>query len=348
MDHVAIDLGGRKSQICVRDATGRIVEEKRWETDGLASFFAGRPKSRVVLETCAESFHVAGQALAAGHEVRVVPATLVKSLGVGARGVKTDRRDAQVLSEVSTRIELPSVHIPSEESRRRKTMCGMRDSLVRARTQLVNTIRGFLRTRGIRLRKGSMVTLAKRVREYFDERGVDLDEALARQLETFEFVHKQVVAADRQVKRVAQSDPACVRLMTMPGVGPITAVRFVAALDDVTRFRHAHRVESYVGLVPGEHSSSDTKRRLSITKAGVPSVRQTLIQAAWVTWRVQRGGPLGRWADQVAARRGKHVAVVALARKMAGILFAMWRDQKDYDPARSARPRPAIEFPVAG
>ncbi len=348
MEHIAIDLGGRKSQICIRDATGKIVQEKQWATDYLGRFLKGRPKSRVIVETCSESFHVAGQALAAGHEVRVVPGTLVKSLGVGARGIKTDRRDARVLSEVSTRIDLPSVHIPSMGSRSRKTMCGMRDSLVRTRTQIINTIRGFLRTQVIRLRKGATVTLAKRVREYFEEQGLDLAEALERQLETLEFIHKQVVAADRQVKRVAQGDPVCVRLMTVPGVGPITALRFVTAIDDVTRFRNAHVLESYLGLVPGEHSSSEKQRRTSITKAGVPAVRRALVQAAWVAWRVQQGGPLGAWANQVAGRRGKKVAVVALARKIAGILFAMWRDEKNYDTTRSAKPRATVEFPVAG
>jgi transposase len=85
MDHVAIDLGARKSQICVRNAEGQIVEEKRWETWELKRYLAERPKSRVVVETCAEAFGVADAARALGHEVRVVSATLVRTLGVGAR-----------------------------------------------------------------------------------------------------------------------------------------------------------------------------------------------------------------------------------------------------------------------
>jgi transposase len=128
MDHVAIDLGSRKSQICVRNAEGQIVEEKRWETWELKRYLAERPKSRVVVETCAEAFGVADAARALGHEVRVVSATLVRTLGVGARRTKTDQRDARVLSEVSCRVDLPSVHIPREQSRERKTICGMRSS----------------------------------------------------------------------------------------------------------------------------------------------------------------------------------------------------------------------------
>jgi transposase len=144
MDHVAIDLGAKKSQICVRAADGQILEEKRWPTGDLETYLAGRPTSRVIVETCAEAFCVADAARKLGHETRVVPATLVKTLGVGARRLKTDRRDAQALSEVSCRIDLPSVHIPKTESRDRKTMCGMREALVGARTKIINTVRGSL------------------------------------------------------------------------------------------------------------------------------------------------------------------------------------------------------------
>jgi transposase len=142
MEHLAIDLGGRESQICVRSSDGRIVEERRCRTATLRAYLATRPQSRVVVETCSEAFGIADAALDIGHEVRVVPGTLVPSLGVGARGLKTDRRDAQVLSEVSCRIDLPSVHVPSRQARDRKTMCGMREALVGARTKLVNTVRG--------------------------------------------------------------------------------------------------------------------------------------------------------------------------------------------------------------
>jgi hypothetical protein len=125
MEHVAIDLGGRESQICIRNGAGEIVLESRVPTMKLREVL-DRPRSRVILETCSEAFAVADLAQEYGHDVRVVPASLVKSLGVGARRTKTDRRDAQVLSEVSCRVELPSVHVPSHWSREAKSLCGMR------------------------------------------------------------------------------------------------------------------------------------------------------------------------------------------------------------------------------
>jgi len=100
MEHVAIDLGGMESQVCVRTHSGEIVQERKLATAGIGAYLKQRPRSRVILETCAEAFKIADAAIEADHDVRVVPATLVRSLGVGARGIKTDRRDAQVLSEV--------------------------------------------------------------------------------------------------------------------------------------------------------------------------------------------------------------------------------------------------------
>src|ERR1700690_1864762 len=124
MEHVAIVLGGSQSQVCVRSEQGEVLLEGKRRTDDLAEFLAKRPPSRGVVETCAEAFGVADEALKQGHQVRVVPSMLVKSLGVGAGRRKSDKRDAQVLSEVSTRIDLPSVHIPSPRARRGKSLCG--------------------------------------------------------------------------------------------------------------------------------------------------------------------------------------------------------------------------------
>jgi transposase len=134
----------------VRSSDGQIVDERRCRTAALPAYLATRPPSRVVVETCSEAFGIADAALAAGHEVRVVPSTLARSLGVGARRLKSDRRDARALSEVSCRIDLPSVHVPSQQARQRKTMCGMREALVGARTKLLNTVRGWLRAEGRR------------------------------------------------------------------------------------------------------------------------------------------------------------------------------------------------------
>lgn len=146
MQHIAIDLGGTESQVCVRTADGSIVNERKLRTHALKEFLRRQAPSRVILETCSEAFRIADQALSSGHEVRVVPATLVRTLGVGARNTKTDRRDAQVLSEVSCRIDLPSVHVPTDLARERRSMCAAREQLVTTRTALICSVRGWART----------------------------------------------------------------------------------------------------------------------------------------------------------------------------------------------------------
>lgn len=336
MEHVAIDLGGRESQICARGSDAKILEERRVLTSRLGSYLKGRPKSRVVVETCAEAFAVADAAEKLGHEVRVVPATLVRSLGIGARGIKTDQRDARVLSEVSCRVNLPSVHVPSATSRERKTQCGMRDALVRSRTMLVNNVRGWLRTHVQRLAIGSLKTFPERVRRKSIELPDGIPSYVERQLQTIEHLTKGIVEADRELSELARRDDVCRRLMSVPGVGPVTSLRFTAAVDQVKRFDSAHPLESYLGLTPGENSSSDRQRRTSITKAGSPALRWTLVQACWSALRCRPKDPMVQWAREVEKRRGSRIAVIALARKMAGILYALWRDGTTYDPKRGA------------
>ena len=336
MNHVAIDLGSRESQICVRGPDGVILEEKRYPTRKLTEFVTTLDPSRVILETSSEAFRVADAAKAAGHEVRVVPATMVRLLGVGERGVKNDQKDARQLSSASWRTDLPSVHIPSKESRELKSLCGARDLLVATQRNLSNNVRGWLRTQLWKLPQSTMKTLPARVRAHAASLSTTLPEHVERQLQTLSLMTEQVEAATKQVKRLADAHPVCQRLMTVPGVGPITALRFVAAIDDPTRFSSSHRVQSYVGLVPGERSSGSVSRTTGITKAGQTELRRCLVQAAWSAMNVRSVHPMLSWAQRIADRRNKPIAAVALARKLAGILFRIWRDGTTYEPKRAA------------
>jgi transposase len=174
---------------------------------------------------------------------------------------------------------------------------------------------------------------ARRVRTlYARDPATPVPTFVERQLQAIEQLTTQIAAADAELAAIATEDATCERLMSVPGVGPVTALRFAAALDEVERFPHAHAVESYLGLVPGEHSSSARHRRTSITKAGPPQLRWALVQAALSARRWRKHDPMVVWSYQVEARRGRHIAVIALARKLAGILFAIWRDGTRYKP----------------
>jgi len=338
MDHIAIDLGSRESQVCIRTADGEIREERRVGTRSLGKFLAGCPRSRVILEACAEAFAIADASLAAGHETVVVPASLAPSLGVGDRGVKTDTRDARNLSEASCRMsKLPSVHVPAQASRDRKALCNLRESLIQARTKLINSVRGWTRPQGLGVvRSGAPTTFPLRVREHVTKRGATLPSYVEHVLAAITKLSLEIVEMDDELEEAAKSDPTCQLLMSAPGVGPTTAMRYMAAIDHVHRFPNAHRLQSYLGLTPGERSSSQQKRKTSLTKAGPAKLRWVLVQAAWAARRYYKDDPIVMWSVEVEKRRGKQVAVTALARRLAGVLYAMWRDGKPYDKHHQA------------
>jgi transposase len=311
---------------------GTILEERRCLTSRLGSYLKERAPSRVIVETCAEAFRVADVARELGHDVRVVPATLAPALGVGERRTKTDTRDARKLSEVSTRVELESVHIPSETSRQRKSECGAREAMVESRTMHINVVRGWARGQGVRIGSGKAETFSMRARQA----ALTLPQHIELTLKLVETLSEHIATLDKSLATQAKDDPVCRRMMTTPGVGPVVAIRFAAALDDIGRFHSAHKVEAYLGLTPGERSSSDTKHRTGITKAGSPKLRWALVQAAWAARRSRGTHPMLQWCLEVEKRRGKRVAAVALARKLAGILYAIWRDGSVYSPSRAA------------
>jgi transposase len=338
MDHIGIDLGGRKSQVCVRNSAGDILAEGPQATTGLGAYLKTRPPSRVVLESCAEAFAVAAEANAAGHEVRIIPATVVRTLGVGARGIKTDRRDARVQSEVSCRIDLPSIHIPSIGSRELKSVLNTRDLLLASRTQLINGVRGYLRGHLLQL-QATPENFPQRARKKLLASPVGVPAHIERLLLVLESLNAQIDAADADLEQQVESHPVCRLLRTGPCVGPVTAARFVSTLDDPKRFASAKAVASYLGLSPGESSSSSRKHRTGITKAGSAALRRCLVQVSWSIWRTRPHEPLRQWGAALNDRHGKQTAVTAMARKLGGILWAMWRDGRAYEPREATRGR---------
>jgi transposase len=149
-------------------------------------------------------------------------------------------------------------------------------------------------------------------------------------------LNDQIKAADARIAAVAAGDPIVARLTTAPGVGPVTASAFVATIDDITRFRSAHDLEAYLGVAPRERSSGEKRQPGRITKAGNGRLRWLLVEAGWQILRSKSAetAALRAWTRTIAQRRGKRIAVVALARRLAGILYAMWRDGVTYDAQR--------------
>lgn len=336
MVDIGIDLGGKHSQVCVRDGSGATVN-LRVETRRLVEVVRQQEGGRVVMEACSPAFHLARQLKAEKREVVVVPSTLSRQLGVGSRGVKTDAKDAQVLAMVSARLEqLPNVHVPSVAAQEMRQRLTVRENLVAVRTQMVNVVKGYLRTRVLTVR-ATPKTLADKVEELLLGEPEGVPDFLSGPLALLREADRQVQAADKALAELVATLPVCRLLMTAPGVGPLTAAYFYSAVDDVSRFEDGHRVASYLGLTPRENSSGDRQRKGGISKAGNSALRKCLVQGAWTVMRAYPDDRMAVWAKRLAKEKRSTVAVCALARKLAGVLFAMWRDNKEYET------RPTLE-----
>ena len=146
----------------------------------------------------------------------------------------------------------------------------MRAALVDSRTALTNTVRGWARTQLLKVAPTTSAHFPKRIRDAALALSDGLPECIERLLKALDSLNEQITKADQELLALAENDSVCKRLMSVPGVGPVTSMRFVAAIDDATRFATAHTVESYLGLTPGENSSSERKQRTGITKLGLP------------------------------------------------------------------------------
>jgi transposase len=346
MTHVGIDLHKMESQICVIGETGEVLAETRVTTrrDSLSKALAGWPGSQVLVEACNESEWVARHLEHCGHTVVVADPNYTPMYGHRHKGYKTDRRDARALASASAQGLYRRAHRTSEPRRVVRAELVTRDALVRTRSRYISVIRSRLRAEGWRLRSGDASSFVARVTELPLE--PELVAQLQPLLEVMELVNRKIATADRALEHKAKVEPVVRRLQSLPQVGPITALAFVAALDDVRRFRNAHQVESYLGLVPRERSSGEHQVRGRITKTGDKRVRWLLVECAWGILRSQKASleALRMWTARVGTRRGRTVAAVALARRLAGILYAMWRDEVPYDPNKLEHPHGLAEM----
>jgi transposase len=343
MEHSGMDLGKRESQIAILTEDGELVNLRiRTERQRLVDVFGHRPKGRILIEACTESEWVAHCLEDLGHEVIVGDPNYAPMYAQRTRRVKTDRRDAQALAHACRAGTYRPAHRTTPGRRDLRARLAVREAVIRTRATWITRIQSLVRREGCRLRPGMAETFLTRMEE------VALPPALGTVirplLELLGPINKEIAALDAELERLVAADEVAQHLTTVPGVGPVTATAFVATVDDVTRFQGAHQVEAYLGLIPSEWSSSEVQRRGHITKAGNSRMRWLLVQAAWCILRQRKRAEtaaLREWAERIAGRRGRSIAVVALARRLAGILFAMWRDGTVYDATKVRRPMPA-------
>jgi transposase len=271
-----------------------------------------------------------------GHAVIVADPNFAPMYATRSRRVKTDRRDARTLAEALRLGAYRAIHRASAAQRHVRAQLAVRDALIRTPTRYVNVVRALTRRDGLRLPAGGPIHTEAKLAT------LPLPALLAAEVAPLRALlaplNDEIVVADARLASVVAGDPVMTQLCTAPGIGPVTAVAFVATLDVVTRFTSAHQVEAYLGLTPCEYSSGERQRRGRISKTGNARMRYLLVEAAWRQLRTTdpAAAALRAWAEGIAQRRGRSIAAVALPRRLAGILYAMWRDRTDYRAPRLA------------
>ncbi len=335
MEYGAIDLHKKESQIRIVTKTGEIIDQRIATTrDRFTFVFWGRPRMRILVEASTESEWVAQHLEQLGHEVIVADPNYGPMYGHRSRRIKTDRRDVAALTEACQHGTYRVAHRRSARQHEVQCRLNVRQELTQVRTQAISLARSITRAAGLRIRSGRTETFLARLAAL--ELSASMKTTLSPLRSLIDVVDDELANADQQFEALVAADPIVKRLTTLPSIGPITASAFVAALDVASRFERAGQVTSYLGLVPQEYSSGEKQRRGHVMRSAHPHLQSLLVQAAWRVWRASdpRTEAFRRWAQHVARRRGKKVAIVALARRLARTLFAMWRDQVEYQPRR--------------
>lgn len=337
MRNVALDLGVKTISYC-EVAGGAIVQRTNASSIESLEPLLGpaRPAARIAIEACREAWFVHAKLTGWGNDVLLVDTTRSRQLGIGQHCRKTDRIDAEVLARAVERGGIPLAHVLSPHRQELRRQLCVRRALIETRAQYVTTIRGLVREQGGALRLCDTEHFLSNVRKAaLAPQVVEVSSPL---LSVLEIIDGELIQVEQRLEQLCAKEPVVLQLTTTPGVGPIVAASFVSVVDDANRFHRAHQVEAYLGLVPSETSSGGKRRIGSITKQGNSYLRALLVQAAWVILRTpNRGDPLRSWGQAIATRRGKRIATVALARRLAGVLWAMWRDGTVYDPELVAR-----------
>jgi transposase len=335
MRNVALDLGLKKTCFC--EVRGGAVVGRRTvrSLDELEDLIGpGTPEAAIAIEACREAWVVHAQLQRWGHHPVLVDTTRVRRIGVGEHGRKTDRIDAEKLARALERGELPLAHVLSSSRQMLRHELAVRGALVQTRSQYIATVRGIGRATGTKLPSCEARYFGQRVSAArLPDATRTIVEPLLAAIAT---IDGQLVQVEQRLEAACTNEPVIQQLATTPGVAKIVAATFVSVIDDAARFRKAHQVESYLGLVPSEDTTGGRRPLGSISKHGNSYARAALVEAAWCIYRLRADDPLKLWARAVGRRRGNRVAITALARRLAGVLWAMWRDRTVYEPARVA------------
>lgn len=329
---VGLDVSLAKTAICVVSEHGKIVNEAqvvsepevlvRWAREQEGNIAA------IGLEAGPLSQWLHRGLSGAGLDVVLMETRQVKG-ALKAMPIKTDRRDAEGIARLLHLGWFRPVHCKSVSAQEVRAVLGARKALQQGMIALEMSLRGLLRNFGLKVGAISRGRYEHRIRELAEGNPM-LEAATGPMLRARASLRLELAGLERHVRQLAQEDPVCRRLMSMPGVGAVVALTYRSAVDDPARFPSSKTVGPWVGMTPSRNQSGERDVSGGITKAGDVNLRRALCQAATVMMHRGRSTWLRTWAAQVAHRRGAKRAMVALARRISVILHRMWVDDTDF------------------
>lgn len=329
---LGIDLGKNSCSVAGLDTSGAVVLRRRIRREGVVAFAAALPACIVAMEACCGA-HFLGRTLAAqGHTIRLMSPEYVQPY---VKAQKTDDRDAEAIAEASTRPTMRFVSLKSEAQLDLQVLHRARERLVLARTSLINQLRAVLLERGIVLPKGRAILMRR-----LDEIGLDGLAVSARAVQLLKDLRQECAELDQRIRAyddeladLTRSDEQARRLASIPGVGVINATALLAAVGDGSAFAKGRDLAAWLGLTPRQHSTGGKTKMLGISKRGNRYLRKQLIHGARAVLPHLAAKPtrMGAWLRQLLARSHPNIVVVALAAKLARIVWAVLRHGTRFD-----------------
>jgi transposase len=332
--YVGLDVSLRSCALCIVDTKGKVLFERELPCEikdivACLSDFT-HPIERVGFEAGTMSQHLYFGLEAADYDVVCMEARQVNA-ALSAMRNKTDKNDARGIAQVLRTGWFSPVHMKSREAHGLRALLSTRKALLKKTMDLANEVRGLLKIFGIRLpatvQHGSFDDVVRPM--------ILIDDVLAHAmvplLDARVVLYQHFLELDRRVKRAASQDEVCMRLMTIPGIGPITALTFKGAVDDPARFKRSRTVGAHFGLTPRRYQSGEHDNPGRISKAGDRDVRSALYSAAnALLMRTVAGSQIKTWGMRLMRTKGRRRAVVAVARKLAVLMHRMWIDGTEF------------------
>ena len=328
---IGLDLAKQVFHVHGSDAAGMPLFSKRLSRAKLLAFFRSQPRCTVAMEACSGSHHWAREIRQLGHQVRLIPPAYVKPF---VKRQKNDAADAEAICEAAQRPSMRFVPVKSEEQQASAVIFRARDLLVRQRTQLGNSLRGLVAEYGWIAPKGlfHLAGLMARLDDPACPLPLSARGALAMMIDSIRDLDRRVAELDREIATRAKADPTARRLMTIPGIGPITATALTALAPPAESFRKGRDFAAWLGLTPLQRSTGGKQKLGAVSRMGERTLRRLLIigSAAVVLHASKQGAPAGSWLAQMMARKPRMLVTVALANKTARIVWAVLTKDEVY------------------